>query len=228
LNFFIRYPRWMTRKIKEGFFLKPENKIGLAFQGENVSKFCQGVNDFGEECVFKTQADLIQTLMETTKGSFAKSLGIDLCSFDSTEIFKWFLAAILYGARIPEEIAQRTFQVFARDGVICPKRILNTGWEGLVRLLDEGGYARYDFKTATKLLEMAGALENNYDGDLNRLHDLSRDRVDLEKRLQFLAKGIGQVTTNIFLREMRGIWEKANPIPADLCIEAARDLGLIS
>jgi hypothetical protein len=66
-----------------------------------------------------------------------------------------------------------------------------------------------------------------YGGDLNRLHELSKDHADLETRLRSLAKGIGQVTVNIFLREMRGIWEKADPLPADLAAEAARNLGLI-
>lgn len=62
---------------------------------------------------------------------------------------------------------------------------------------------------------------------MNRLHEMSKDNADLETRLRSLAKGIGQVTVNIFLREMRGIWKKANPFPGDLAAEAARNLGLI-
>lgn len=88
----------------------------------------------------------------------------------------------------------------------------------MVRLLDEGGYVRYDFKTATKLLDLARVLEEQYGGDLNRFHELASGHLDLVKCLQSLAKGIGPVTTGIFLREMRGIWEKANPLPGDLCI----------
>ena len=40
-------------------------------------------------------------------------------------------------------------------GVLSPSKILETGWDGLVEILDEGGYTRYDFKTATKILEIA-------------------------------------------------------------------------
>lgn len=166
--------------------------------------------------------------MESTGGTFSKALGIDVRSAKSGEIFRWFLAAILFGARISEKIAVQTFWVFDRQGVTSPKKILDRGWDGLVQLLDEGGYVRYDFKTATKLLEMAKALEEQYGGDLNQLHGMASDNSDLENRLQSLAKGIGQVTTNIFLREMRGIWQKADPLPGDLCIAAAKDLGLIS
>jgi hypothetical protein len=175
----------------------------------------------------KVNADTIRNLMESTGSTFSKGLGIDLRSGKPGEIFKWFLAAILFGARISESLAARTYQVFDREGITSPERILKKGWDGLVQLLDEGGYARYDFKTATKLLETAQALEEQYGGNLNRLHGAARDHPDLENRIQSLAKGIGPVTTNIFLREMRGIWEKAEPLPGGLCTAAARSLGLI-
>ncbi len=175
----------------------------------------------------KAKTDEIKSLMESAGGSFSKGLGIDLHSSRRRDVFRWFLAAILFGARISERIAAKTFQVFDLAGVSSPEKILGKGWDGLVQLLDEGGYARYDFKTATKLLEMAKSLEEQYDGDLNRLHRMASDPSDLEDRIQSLAKGIGQVTTNIFLREMRGIWKKADPLPADLCVAAARSLGLI-
>jgi endonuclease III len=176
----------------------------------------------------KAKADAIRDLMESTGSTFSKGLGIDLRSSKPGEIFKWFVAAILFGARISESLAARTFRVFDREGITSPERVLKKGWDGLVRLLDQGGYARYDFKTATKLLETAQALEEQYGGNLNRLHGAASDNADLENRIQSLAKGIGPVTTDIFLREMRGIWEKADPLPSDLCIVAARSLGLIS
>jgi hypothetical protein len=74
---------------------------------------------------------------------------------------------------------------------------------------------------------MANALEAQYGADLNRLHRMASDSADLENRIRSLAKGIGQVTASIFLREMRGIWKKADPLPADLCVAAARSLGFI-
>ncbi len=175
----------------------------------------------------KARADKIKSLMESAGGRYSKSLGIDLRSSRRREVFRWFLASILFGARISERLASKTFQVFNLAGVSSPEKILGRGWDGLVQLLDEGGYARYDFKTATKLLDMAKSLEEEYEGDLNRLHRMASDPADLEDRIQSLAKGIGQVTTDIFLREMRGIWKKADPLPGDLCVAAARSLGLI-
>jgi gamma-glutamyl:cysteine ligase YbdK (ATP-grasp superfamily) len=50
---------------------------------------------------------------------------------------------------------------------------------------------RYDFKTATKLLEAMRHLVDQYHGNLNTLHDDAKDARDLENRLKALGKGIG-------------------------------------
>jgi len=171
---------------------------------------------------------LIQALLKELGVKFSTALGIDLKNSTSEEVFKWFLASILFGARISETIAVKTYKEFERRKVLSPDSILQTGWDGLVEILDAGGYVRYDFKTATKLLDIMKNLKDRYNGDLNLLHKESRDSRDLEVNLQSLGKGIGEVTTNIFFRELRGVWEKAEPYPSDLVILAARRSGLIS
>jgi hypothetical protein len=160
-------------------------------------------------------------------GSYARELGIDLSCRDSAEIHKWFLAAILFGARISGNIAAKTYAEFVRTGVMSSETILAAGWNELVRILGRGGYTRYDFKTADKLLEVSTTLLRDYAGDLNVLHRLAADQADLERRLKQLGKGVGEVTVNIFLREMRGIWPKAQPLPSAKMIQAAKAFGLI-
>ncbi|MGA1874834.1 MAG: hypothetical protein ACMUIA_04435 [bacterium] len=160
-------------------------------------------------------------------GSFSSTLGIDLSSRSNHEIFKWFLASLLFGARITERIAIHTYREFESAHILSPERILETGWDGLVAVLDRGSYVRYDYKTATKLLEIAERLRVEYKSDLNRLHDAASGPRDLEEKLKALGKGVGDVTVNIFLREMRGIWEKARPVPGAFVIAAARELGLL-
>ena len=166
-------------------------------------------------------------LVRSHGGHFAAELGIDLASADSGERFKWFLAAMLYGARISELLATRTWREFAAHGVITPQRISDTGWDGLVAILDAGGYARYDFKTATKLLAVCTTLLRDYSGDLDALHTSAHDPRDLEARLNSLGKGIGDTTVAIFLRELRGIWSKAAPPLSPLALAAAQALGYL-
>lgn len=190
-----------------------ERREFFAFLGGRVSS---GMND-----TIKA-APSAAVLVNTLGGRFSKSLGIDLACGEATETFKWFLAAMLFGARISEVLAVRTFHALVQAGLTTPQRILDRGWEGLVTVLDRGGYVRYDFKTATKLLEVAGRLVELYGGDLTALHAAAENPRDLEQRLRTLGRGIGEVTVNIFLREMRGLWDKADPLPSALVLDAAR------
>ena len=166
-------------------------------------------------------------LVEKYGGQYSHALSIDLASGKSTEIYKWFLAAILFGARISEKIAANSYREFVLAGVIAPQAIIDTGWNGLVEILDRGGYVRYDYKTATKLLEVNKTLIERYTGNLNKLHARAEDSADLEERIKGLGKGVGEITVNIFLREMRGVWPKAAPLPSELVIAAAKELGFV-
>jgi len=66
--------------------------------------------------------EVVKKILQTLRGRFSTSLGIDLASGDSEEIFKWFLASILFGARIGEKIAANTYREFARKGVVTPQK----------------------------------------------------------------------------------------------------------
>jgi hypothetical protein len=168
----------------------------------------------------------LRTLVKRYGQPYSELLGIDLRSGRNREVVKWFLAAILYSKPIRESSATKTYRCFASSGVVSVDRILSTGWDGLVTLLDAGGYTRYDFSTATKLLAIFGNLKKEYRGDLNQLHELARDAADLENRLKALGKGIGDTTVSVFLRDMRVAWKKANPKPTPLVRNAMRSLKI--
>jgi endonuclease III len=152
---------------------------------------------------------------------YSEELGIDLSAPPGR--FKWFLASILFGARISEQIAMSTFRCFERYGLDDPEKILAAGWDELVRILDEGGYVRYDFSTATKLLSVLETLRERY-GSLEQLYRDAKDTGDLEQRLREF-KGIGPVTAQIFLRELRGTWQ-IHPGVATRAQSVAAKLGI--
>jgi hypothetical protein len=169
----------------------------------------------------------LEELVENYGKRYSEILGIDLSDAKEEEIFKWFLASVLFGAPITEKSVFKTFSCFQKYRILTPNRILQTGWNGLVKILDEGSYTRYDFKTADKLLEIMQNLTKRYDGSLTILYDEASDGQDLEKRLKELGKGIGDVTTSIFLRELREVWKKDNPQPTSLVVMAARKLKIV-
>jgi len=131
---------------------------------------------------------------------YSRDLGINLKSGREEEIFKWFLACLLFGKPIQQEVARRTYFEFEKEKILTPEKILKAGWDKLVEILDRGYYVRYDFSTATKLLEICKELKEKY-GSLKNLIKVSKNKNDLAKRLQEF-KGIGPVTTRIFLREL--------------------------
>jgi endonuclease III len=154
--------------------------------------------------------------------SYSDELCLDLTKPENR--FKWFLASLLFAKRISAEIAKVTYLYFEQEKLTTPDAIIHAGWNRLVEVLDSGGYVRYDFSTATKLLEIMRTLKERY-GNLERLHAESKSPSDLESRIQEF-KGVGPVGVNIFLRELRGIWEKAKPTPSPMAVLTAQRIGL--
>jgi len=156
---------------------------------------------------------------------YSEELGIKLAGTKKKELFKWFLASILFGKRIPEAIAVKAFRSFEAESVLSPGKIIETGWDGLVCILDNGSYVRYDFSTATNLLKTSEKLLKEYHGDLNEVHEKAKDARNLEEKLmEFHA--VGPVTCNIFLRELRPYWRKANPEPLPVVLKIARKMKI--
>jgi hypothetical protein len=89
----------------------------------------------------------------------------------------------------------------------------------------EGGYVRYDGRKSTQVLHDCDALVAEYGGKLYRLHDAARDARDLEQRLLGFY-GVGPVTMNIFLRELRPFWAKADPDPRPIVLALAKRLSI--
>jgi endonuclease III-like uncharacterized protein len=133
-----------------------------------------------------------------------KDLGIRLSSKKEEELFKWFLACLLYGKPIQQQVAERAFRTLAAARLLSPDAILRAGWDELVRLLDEAHYVRFDFSTATKLLHVSKELKERY-GSLTNLVAESKTPAELSKKLQEF-KYIGPTTARIFLREVGPLW----------------------
>jgi hypothetical protein len=157
---------------------------------------------------------------------YSEELGIGLLQKNDREYFKWFLASLLFGGRISETIAKQTYRAFAQHRLLTPRRILGAGWDFLVNpVMREGGYVRYDGRKSTQVLRDCEMLLEYYRGSLTRLHGAAKDSADLEARISSFY-GVGPVTTNIFLRELRPVWPKANPDPLPVVRERARRAGI--
>ncbi|MFC4728430.1 DNA methylase [Coralloluteibacterium thermophilus] len=139
----------------------------------------------------------------------AADLDIAIESGSEAALFRWFVASFLFGKRIGQQIAARSWRALVEThGLDSAEKIRATPHAELVRILDEGGYARYDESTARRLVDICTRLVEDYDGGILGLYEASDGRADFERRIRAF-RGVGPVTLRIFMRE-------AGPVLFDL------------
>lgn len=164
------------------------------------------------------------TLKDKLSGitGYCSELGLDVT--DEEHRFRWFVASILLAGGVSSQIARRTYKELEKQGIVTPESIIEAGWDRLVEVLCAGGYVVYDFATASKLLDTATKIKEKY-GSLENLYEQAKNSRDLEKKLQEF-KGVGPTTVDTFLRELKGVWEKARPDFSSVAKDVASRLGL--
>jgi endonuclease III len=129
----------------------------------------------------------------------ASDFGLDVMSGDD-DMFRWFLLSYLFGKPIQSSVAAQTWKLFIARQLDTPWAILDMPHRGLVQLLDEGRYTRYDETTARALHTCMKQLIDNYEGSLILMLESSENEDEFSKRLQELY-GVGPKTAEIFMRE---------------------------
>jgi hypothetical protein len=172
-----------------------------------------------------TESDLARELVERLGGRFSTEIGIDVDAGDG-EVERWFLAATLFGTRISTAIVERTARAFFDAGVRSITDAATLGRPRLVELLDSGGYARYDFRTADRLLELARRVDERHAGAIAPLGRTVTEPARLVETLDALP-GWGPTTIRVFLRELRGLWPGAELPLDERTLGAAQHLRLV-
>jgi len=174
----------------------------------------------------REQVEVARRLVSALGGRYSAELGIDVDAGEA-EVERWFVAATLFGTRISAAIAERTFRVLDEAGIVGIAAARDRSWDDLVGLLDRGGYARYDFRTATRLQAIAEAVHGRYGGEVSAIAARADSPAELEAALDGLP-GWGPVTVTVFLRELRGVWPHAAPPLDERARRAGVHLGLVA
>ncbi|KAH8800496.1 hypothetical protein F5884DRAFT_863211 [Xylogone sp. PMI_703] len=147
----------------------------------------------------------------------------------SETILAHILNALLSSARISHTIAKRALQVLMEHGYHNFKILSASTWKERVAVLDEGGYARYDFSTATKLGKLATLLKNKYDSDATKIlpseSDSALNRKILQDRLKEIS-GLGPLGIELFISTMQMAWPSLCPFIVSRDIQVADQIGL--
>lgn len=129
----------------------------------------------------------------------AAEFDLDVLSSD-TDMFRWFLLCYLFGKPIQSGVAVKTWELFIKKKLDTPWAILEQSEHGLVRVLHDGGYTRYQHVTAHGLKVCMDRLVREYEGSLLYMLDSSLDQDEFSKRLQKLY-GVGPKIAEIFTNE---------------------------
>jgi hypothetical protein len=167
---------------------------------------------------------LARQVVDRLGGRYSAELGIDVDAGDA-EVERWFVAATLFGTRIAAAVAERTFGVLSRAGLARIGQVRHIPTEGLMTCLDEGGYTRYDFRTADRLQALSEVIGERYGGQAAVIGQTFTTYPELRQALDALP-GWGPVTIELFLRELRGVWPGAQPPLDQRAASGASHLGL--
>lgn len=167
-----------------------------------------------------------QRVVAVLGGRYSAQLGIDVDAGEA-EVERWFVAATLFGTRISARVAERAFGVLAAAGLARIWQLRHVPSADLIAMLDAGGYARYDVRTAARLLELCDVVDNRYGGQVGVIGRRFTAYPQLYAALDALP-GWGPVTIRLFLRELRGVWPGADPPLDERAAAAARHLTLAS
>lgn len=152
------------------------------------------------------QQAVVRTLLDESGRTYAADAGIRLKD-TPMPLYQLLVLSLLLSARIKADIAVAAARALFAAGMRTPRGMAQASWQARVDALGEGGYRRYDERTATMLGQGAEALLQRYRGDLRRMHDSGGD---LKELLQEFP-GLGPTGATIFLREVQGVWTDVGP-----------------
>ncbi|WP_418955640.1 endonuclease [Streptomyces tritici] len=171
-----------------------------------------------------TRASVEELLAERGE-TYAEEAGIRLKDTPQP-LYELLVLAHLLSARIRASTAVAAARALFAAGMNTPERMRDATWQQRVDALGEGGYRRYDERTATQLGREAELVLDEYGGDLRRMRRAADGDADALREALRGSPGIGPAGADIFLREVQGIWPEFAPVLDDRTLEGARKLDL--
>lgn len=168
---------------------------------------------------------LLRRLLDVAGTTYAAEAGIKLGN-KPMPLFQLLALCMLASKPIDAAIAMSAARELFRAGLRTPKAVLEADRQTMIDAFGRAHYVRYDESSATRLIDMAERVRDDYSGDLRRLAGRSRFDAGAAKRMLKQFKGIGDTGADIYLREVQDVWTWARPYFDDRAVEAAKRLGL--
>ncbi|MGW9117164.1 endonuclease [Streptomyces sp. NPDC055663] len=172
-----------------------------------------------------TARDTVDALLARCGTTYAAEAGIRLRNTPQP-LYQLLVLSDLLSARIRASVAVSAARALFAHGMRSPRRMAGATWQQRVDALGEGGYRRYDERTATQLGEGAQLLLADYGGDLRRLREEADGDLDALRAGLRRTPGIGPAGADIFVREVQAVWPEVAPFVDGKALQGAERLGL--
>ena len=172
-----------------------------------------------------SQKDIARRLLDQAGTTYAEEAGIRLDD-KPMPLFELLVLCMLASKPIDATIATKAAREIFAEKLRTPAAVLDADRQTMITAFGRAGYARYDESSATRLVDIATAVRDEYDGDLRNL--AARADHDLTEATRLLKDftGIGDTGAGIYLREVQDVWTWVRPHFDPRATDAARDLGL--
>ncbi|WP_406467151.1 endonuclease [Streptomyces sp. NBC_01594] len=157
--------------------------------------------------------------------TYAAEAGIQLRNTPQS-LYQLLVLSDLLSARIRASAAVAAARALFAHGMRSPERMIGSTWQQRVDALGEGGYQRYDERTATQLDDGAQLLLVEYGGDLRRLRKEADGDLDILRAGLRRTPGMGPAGADIFVREVQAVWPETAPFLDAKALQGAEKLGL--
>ncbi|WP_328627366.1 endonuclease [Streptomyces sp. NBC_00353] len=157
--------------------------------------------------------------------TYAAEAGIQLRNTPQS-LYQLLVLSDLLSARIRASAAVAAARALFDHGMRSPERMIGSTWQQRVDALGEGGYQRYDERTATQLGDGAQLLLVEYGGDLRRLRKEADGDLDILRAGLRRTPGMGPAGADIFVREVQAVWPETAPFLDAKALQGAEKLGL--
>jgi endonuclease III len=168
---------------------------------------------------------IAEELLHRAGATYAEDAGITLKDTPKP-LFQLLALCMLASKPIDADIAVQAARELFEAGLRTPDAVLDADRQTMIDAFGRASYARYDESSATRMTEMATAVQDKYDGDLRKLAEASGRDVTKASALLQEFKGIGVAGADIFLREVQAVWPWVRPYFDDRARSTAKELGL--
>lgn len=169
--------------------------------------------------------EIARRLLDTAGTTYADEAGIKLAD-KPMPLFELLVLCMLASKPIDAAVATRAARELFAEKLRTPDAVLAAERQTMIEAFGRAGYARYDESSATRCVDIATAVRDEYGGDLRGLAERSDRDVGAAKRLLQEFTGIGDTGADIFLREVQDVWTWVRPYFDDRAMRAADKLGL--